>query len=181
MFSLTLLLGLSIICHHMIIIVLKCPRIKQAIAVEEYGNNLQYVDKTDAAVFPLWCMLNMHHNGSCSKTCFYSTKPLSAILGRLCVLFHHHTLADKEECLEDFLPVQKQRKGKQRAQNPFSPFSLCNYTDKAWRIGFFFPLWNADWNGVKAKQRDWEERLIVAISSGFLGFLNTALCVTTEK
>lgn len=28
-------------------------RIKQAIAVEEYGNNLQYVDKTGAAVFPL--------------------------------------------------------------------------------------------------------------------------------
>lgn len=56
------------------------------------------------------------------------------------MLFHHHTLADKEECLEDFLPVQKQRTGRQRAQNPFSPFSLCNYTDKAWRIGFFSPF-----------------------------------------
>lgn len=54
------------------------------------------------------------------------------------MLFPHHTLADKEGCLEDFLPVQKQRDGRQRAQNPFSPFSLGNYTDKAWKIGFFF-------------------------------------------
>lgn len=54
------------------------------------------------------------------------------------MLFPHHTLADKEGCLEDFLPVQKQRVRRQRAQNPFSPFSLGNYTDKARRIGFFF-------------------------------------------
>ena len=81
----------------------------------------------------------------------------------MCVLFSHRTLADKEGCLEDFLPVQKQRDERQRAQNLFYPFSLGNYTDKAWKI-VFFSLWNAGRNCVKTEQRDCEKWLIVAIS-----------------
>lgn len=39
-----------------------------------------------------------------------------------------------------FPPVQKQRDGRQRAQNLFSPFSPGNYADKAWEIEFFVCL-----------------------------------------
>lgn len=96
---------------------------------------LQVVNnRDDRAVLPVWCMFNM---SSPEKCILYTKLDPQCYPWGLCVLFPHHTLAEKEGCLEDFLPVQKQRDGKQRAQNLFSPFSLGNYTDKAWKIEFF--------------------------------------------
>lgn len=147
----------------------------------------RYVLLGDRAALPVWCMFNM----SPAQRDRLNTElhPLAILGGCVCVCVapSPHFSWQKGMPWRFFPPppacLSKNKEMADREhENLFYPFSLGNYTDKAWKIEVLsFFHWNAGINGVKMEKRDCEKWLIVAISSAFDLASSLSDCWTVGK